>query len=217
MKKTNILWGIVLILLGVFIGLNRFNLINVKLLFDGWWTLFIIIPSFIGIFDKNGRIFSIFLFIIGILLLLNARDIIEYKYISKLILPVILVLIGLKVLFKDANNKVKVSKDTDFDDVYATFSAEKVKYDKVFEKAELNAIFGSLEYDLSNSKIKEDAYLESNSVFGSIKIYVPKDVKVVLKSTSIFGGVKNNSNNEDGKILYINATCLFGGLEIDER
>ena len=40
MKKfRNIIWGIVLILVGLVIGGNALGITNIDLFFDGWWTL----------------------------------------------------------------------------------------------------------------------------------------------------------------------------------
>ena len=56
MKKIgNKLWGILLIVLGVIFGGNATGLFNINIFFDGWWTLFIIIPCFISLFtERNG-------------------------------------------------------------------------------------------------------------------------------------------------------------------
>ena len=58
--------------------------------------------------------------------------------------------------------------------------------------------------------------LEGKSVFGGIDILVPENVKVKIKSSSIFGGVdeKRKSDTTDGHIIYVNATCIFGGVDI---
>lgn len=61
---SKILWGIALIALGVVIGLNALDITHINLLFRGWWTLFIIIPCLIGLFDdksegKTGNIIRI--------------------------------------------------------------------------------------------------------------------------------------------------------------
>lgn len=54
MKKNNIIWGLVLIIIGLIIGLNRLDIISVDLFFNGWWCFFIIIPCFIGLLtDKE--------------------------------------------------------------------------------------------------------------------------------------------------------------------
>lgn len=55
MKKTNILWGLVFIILGVIFGLNALEITNINIFFSGWWTLFIIVPSFIDLFKKNDK------------------------------------------------------------------------------------------------------------------------------------------------------------------
>ena len=52
-KYTNILWGLCLIVLGVIMLGNYMNLFSIDVFFDGWWTLFIIIPSIVEIFIKN--------------------------------------------------------------------------------------------------------------------------------------------------------------------
>lgn len=45
-KLINILWGLFFVALAIIIGLNSVGLININLFFDGWWTVFIIVPSF---------------------------------------------------------------------------------------------------------------------------------------------------------------------------
>ncbi len=54
---SKVLWGIVLITIGIVIGLNALEITNINLFFKGWWTLIIIIPSLIGLFNsKEGDI-----------------------------------------------------------------------------------------------------------------------------------------------------------------
>ena len=46
MQKLNrILWGVVLVAVGVVFALNALNIVDINIFFDGWWTLFIIIPA----------------------------------------------------------------------------------------------------------------------------------------------------------------------------
>ena len=54
MKKIeNTVIGLILIIIGVIIGLNAFHITNIDLFFDGWWTLFIIVPCFFGLSRIN--------------------------------------------------------------------------------------------------------------------------------------------------------------------
>lgn len=82
MKKFgNVLWGIVLITLGIIIGLNAVGLTHINLFFRGWWTLFIIIPSFIELIKSENKIWSLIWFVIGIVLLLCAQGILSFSLI----------------------------------------------------------------------------------------------------------------------------------------
>ena len=63
----------------------------------------------------------------------------------------------------------------------------------------------------------KDAIINASSIFGKITIYVPENVSIKLISNPIFGSVTNQTKNKKGEsetTLYINATCMFGGIEI---
>lgn len=57
MKKLNgIVWGIVLVAAGILLGLNAFGITDIDIFFDGWWTLFIIVPCAVGLItDRHFR------------------------------------------------------------------------------------------------------------------------------------------------------------------
>ena len=215
----NILWGIILVIIGVIIGLNTIGITDIDIFFDGWWTLVIIVPCFIGLFtnkDKTGNIIGL---LVGVILLLGMQNIIDFNLIWKLLLPSIIVIIGLSLIFKNTfnskiNNEIKKlnNKNTKNNEYCATFSGQRIDFpNEEFKGATLNSVFGSRE-----AKIKEDVVINASSVFGGIDIIVPDDVNIKIKSNSIFGGVNNKKkNNEDKKYtIYVNASCLFGGVDI---
>lgn len=78
-------------------------------------------------------------------------------------------------------------------------------------------MFGEITLDLQDTSIEKDAVINVSSIFGSTTIIVPNDINIKIVSTPIFGKVsdKRKNNNNDSKItLYINAICIFGGVEI---
>jgi len=217
----NKLWGIFLIILGLIFGLNALEITSIDIFFEGWWTLFIIVPCFIGIFTEEEKIGNMIGLLIGIALLLSCRDIIEFEYIAKLIFPAILIIIGLSIIFKDtiskgiANEIKKLNKDSKNKDEYcSTFSGQTINIDDKFTGCDLTAVFGGLELDLTKAEIKKDVVINASSIFGGIDILVPSNVKVKVKSTSIFGGIDNKCKNNEGVVIYVNGFCLFGGVEI---
>lgn len=228
MKKfSNILWGLLLILVGVVFALSALEIIDIKdIFFDGWWTMFIIVPSVIELFrsrDKTGNIIGI---VVGVVLLLACQDVIKFEMIWKLLLPGILIIIGLSLVFKDAfigRDKKEAFKKFENgkakDDVHcAIFSGKSIKYDgQVFYGNDLTTVFGGLECDLRGAVITEDVIINANAIFGGIDILVPDNVNVQLKSVSIFGGAddkRDYSERQDVPTIYVSAICLFGGLDV---
>jgi len=227
MKKfESILWGIVLVVIGVIIGCNALGITNINIFFDGWWTLFIIIPCLIGLFTEHEKIGSFIGLLIGVALLLACQDVIRFEMIWKLALPVVLVIIGLSLIFKDTFNQ-KLSKEIkeinkknkDKNEYNATFSGQNINFDgEEFKGTTLTTVFGSVKCDLRKAIINENQVINCTSTFGGIDIYMPNDVKVKIKSSAIFGGVSDNrkekNETEDSKTIYINANCVFGGVDI---
>lgn len=102
MKKnsSNYLWGGILILIGIFLAGRALDLVTFDIFFDGWWSLFIIIPCFIGLFSNSGEKTSNLIGLcIGLFLLLSAQDIIEWSMLFPLCFATALVIIGFKMLF----------------------------------------------------------------------------------------------------------------------
>ena len=223
-KVNRILWGLVFVVLGVVVALNTLDIIDFNIFFDGWWTLIIIVPCFIGLFDttNESKVGNVIGIIIGVVLLLASWGWLRFDLLFKLFIPAILVIIGLYMIFgnlfkNNVKEKVKAKKEKgNGESIVATFSEQMVtKKDEVFENANLDAVFGSVVLDLSKAKIKDEAVISASAIFGGIDIIVPKDVEVKVKSTPIFGGVSNKSKGKDTKkVIYIDALALFGSIDI---
>lgn len=222
-KVSNILWGIILVAIGVIIGLNSLGIASINIFFDGWWTLFIIVPCTISLFtdhDKTGDIIGI---VIGVALLLACQNIINFETIWKLMIPFVLIIFGLSIIFKDmisGNIKEEIKKlnKTNDKEYYATFSGQNLNFnDEQFDGCKLNAIFGGVKCDLKGAKIKDNVLIDACAIFGGITLYVPEDVNVKISSIPLFGGVsdeRKNKQKDAKKTIYINATCMFGGVEV---
>lgn len=226
MKKiSKILWGAVLIAIGVIFSLNAFGITDIKVFFDGWWTLFIIVPCFIGIFTDREKTGNIIGLLIGLFLLLCCQNVLSFGMLWKLAIPAVIVIIGLKLilggLFGDKAVKMISESRQKGDNIKigcATFSGQDMNFDgEVFSGAELTAVFGGVECDLRTAIIKKDCAITASAIFGGIDIYVPDYVNVKINSNSIFGGVSGKNKRppiQGGVTLYINATCIFGGIDI---
>ncbi len=243
-KFGNILWGLAFILIGIGFAGQAFSMWDFNLFFEGWWTLFIIVPCAIGIIQKGPNAGNIIGLTIGILFLLMARDIVRWSTIGDLIVPLILVVIGLGFIFRNNHghyHKYNSDEFCDFTDngttytagsfggteekgtphmkeISAIFGGRKVTYqNEEFTGANINSIFGGVELNLRNAYMNGHIDLQITCVFGGVDILVPDNVRIELNSVPIFGGVSNKAVNPVGDvraILHINATCMFGGVDI---
>lgn len=204
MKKIeNTVIGFILIIIGVIIGLNAFHITNIDLFFDGWWTLFIIVPCFFGLFkdqDKTGNIIGL---IVGIYLLLYCQGLINFQFAWKLVVPVIFVLIGLKMIFKDTFNKKKPHQNI---------------YDnQLYTGGNYDVTFNGLILDLSKAYLNEETNITISTLFGGVDLYLPDDVNIQIQSSNFLGSVdlhKRENKIENTKVIYLNARCIFGGINI---
>lgn len=226
MKISNLLWGILFIVVGFILGSNSLGFTNINIFFDGWWTLLIIIPCFIDLFkddDKTGDIIGI---VVGIGLLFACNDIIDFGIILKLIFPFILVMVGLSFIFKDSVNK-KVKKEidkikiNDKNDYWALFGSESVDLtNQEFDGCSINSIFGDVKLDISNSLFKDDCVIKISAIFGSVTLLVDDDIEVKISSIPIFGSVNDKrklskkKKSDNDVVIYIDALCMFGGVDI---
>lgn len=222
-KFGNMLWGIVFIVLGLIFGLNALGYTDINIFFQGWWTLFIIIPSFIGLFKERNKTGSIIGIIIGVVLLLCAQGVVSFSNIRKLIIPFVFVAIGLSIVFNEAigkqiSKRVKELNKGGLENYSAIFSAQNVVLGaEEFKGVSLDAVFGGVEYDMRAAKVTADQIINASAIFGGIDILVPNNVNVKVKSTPIFGGTSNKSIVQRGEnipTIYVNSFCLFGGVEI---
>ena len=227
---SKILWGIVFIAAGVVLAINALGLADVKIFFDGWWTLFIIIPCLVGLFTEKEKTGNIIGLLVGAGLLLACRDVITFGTFWKLVFPAIIILIGLRLVLGAFFKKSRKEKDGSDESKWtskiegggknycAVFSGiEADVTDEVFEGTTATAVFGGVELDLRRAIIEHDVTIEATAVFGGVDILLPQNVNVHVSSTSIFGGVddKTRSFNAENTItVHVTGTAIFGGVDV---
>lgn len=224
MKRINsIVWGLVLLAVSAVLVLNALEITNVNIFFDGWWTLFIIVPSFVGLFndrDKTGNIIGL---LIGTFLLLACQNIIDFDILWKLAVPAVIAVIGIKLVFggvRGNNGAVKCieANGDSMKTAFAAFSGQDIKFDnEVFRGAEITAVFGGIKLDLRNAVFESDTVINVCCVFGGADVLLPDCVNVKINSNSLFGGIDNKKHNnmtENQYTVYLNGTCIFGGVDV---
>ena len=176
MKKLfGVVLGALLIAGGVLYAFDVLNIISFDFSFDGWWTMFIIIPSLYSLLTSKDKSGSIIALAIGVFLLLAARDIIDFDIIWKLILPVIAIVIGIKLIAKVlGKEKPKMIEE------------KIVQADGVFKENEhhskICAIFGGTKCNLIDAELKDGSEIDLICVCGGAEITVPEQFLSVRRN-----------------------------------
>lgn len=226
-----IIWGIAIIALGIIFGGNALGLFDFNIFFDGWWALFIIVPSVISLITEKEKLSSLGFLAAGVILLLAAQNVFSYDVAWKVILAIFLVVAGITIIVKsvfrgkndkEVEKKVRELKDDKvMDSQMAIFSgSDRVYNDEVFGGANLVAIFGGVNLDLKKAKFSKDTVIKAFCLFGGIDIKVPEDVQVKIKSGFIFGGASDErkGNASKGKhTIYLDAAGGFGGISVSDK
>lgn len=244
-KPSNVIWGLCFIAVGILLYCKAFLGFDISLWGLVWrlWPLFIILPCISGMLTKGFRTGTFIWLLIGIVFLLLTNGLVSGSLIRKLIAPVILVLIGLSLIFKDSfsrSRRPSPSANAEYtsqsgaadasgsyggssasggvkNEYNATFGSSQEKYpNEFFYGATINSVFGSITLDLRDAIITEDVVINASVIFAGADIYVPGNVNIKVSSVPIFGGVSNKTMNTQvsGPTIFINATCMFGGLDI---
>ena len=225
------IWGIAIIALGVIFGGNAIGLFNFNVFFDGWWSLFIIVPSAISLITEKERLASLGFLAAGIILLLAAQDVFTYDVAWKAILAVALILCGLKIVFnsifhnqndKEVEKKVKALEDgKTMDSQTAVFAGSDRAYNnETFSGSNITAVFGGANLDLRNATFKKDTVIKAFCMFGGIDIKLPEDIQIKTRSGFFFGGISDERKNTSEKskyTIYLDAAGGFGGVTISDK
>lgn len=108
MKSKRLFWGIILIIIGVGLLLDQFEIISFGRMFKLYWPSILILIGLINLFNKDSsKLGDLILIVIGLALQINKLHLLDFNA-FKLVWPLILILLGLKILFsKDSFIEIK--------------------------------------------------------------------------------------------------------------
>ena len=108
----------------------------------------------------------------------------------------------------------------DFIDITAVFGGVKKNVlTKNFKGGDITSFMGGSEIDLSQSDFTGRIVIDVTNIFGGTKMIVPPTWDVQNDITAIFGGVDDKRQIsgvtlDPNKVLVLDGTCMFGGIEI---
>lgn len=225
-KRSKALTGILIVAVGVLILMKQTGVILPHWLLS--WKMLLIAIGIISLVKHNFRqLWGVVLIGIGSLFIL--KDFYPNTIDTKFIWPAVLIIIGISMLYKlffSGNNDFKksmnnVSGEDYFESNTVFGSVDKKMVSKNFKGADLNAVFGGNEIDLTQADFTGEAIINARAVFGGISLIIPASWTVKSELTSVFGGIEDKrasyviTDQDSTKVLIIKGSCVFGGIEIN--
>ena len=235
--STGTFFGLLLIVVGIFWVLHNTNMIDFHI--RVWWPLILIVIGLLHLYHHR-RIFDFagwLLIGLGVIFLLTSNDIIDKHEIWKY-WPILLVILGISIVFhrgrcfgpkyyckidlkKGAGkegDESRASSDDRIDESTIFGSISKRITTKSFKGGSISIVFGGAEIDLRSAQLAEEgAVLDISTIFGGVEIRIPDSWMVQTRSSAVLGGVDAKYSNTEvniGKRLVINASAIFGGVDI---
>ncbi|HTH57185.1 MAG TPA: LiaF domain-containing protein [Cyclobacteriaceae bacterium] len=143
-----------------------------------------------------------------------------------LIWPMAIILLGLWMILRPKREKrdwsnwtIESNSSEHTIDVNSVFGGTKRKVvSKEFKGGEINSVFGGNDIDFSQADFNGTATLETNVVFGGIKLIVPPHWKIESKVDCVFASVEDKrretSEVAENKTLILKGGVVFGSIEI---
>ncbi|UCH92965.1 MAG: hypothetical protein JSV88_22095 [Candidatus Aminicenantes bacterium] len=235
--STGTFFGLLLIVVGIFWVLHNTNVFDFHI--RVWWPLILIVIGLLHLYHHR-RIFDFFGWLIiglGVIFLLTTNNIIDRQEIWKY-WPLLLVFLGISIVFSrgrcfapryyykidlkkdigEEGDESPASGDDRINESTIFGSITKKVTTKSFTGGSISVIFGGAEIDLRSAQLAEKgAVLDISTIFGGVDIRIPESWVVQTRPSAILGGIDAKySNIEDntGKRLVINASAIFGGVDI---
>ncbi len=226
---TTIIVGLFFLAAGVAVGGSMLGFFDFTISFDGWWTLFLIVPALLSIVQGGFNAGNTVLLSIGAVLLLDAQNVLPRNFSWRLILPLVLLIVGFQLVFghrttgtagnpRPSGPRPGESGGTAYKSSSALFGGQDIVYgSEDFTGGSYTAMFGALTINLRSVTLVGDVIINVTAMFGGIELILPDNVQVVSNIVPILGGVDckyASSRDPLAPKVIINGNVSLGGIEI---
>lgn len=215
MNWARVFFGAAIVAAGALLLLDNVGTLDAGEVISDWWPVLLIGGGVISLLN-NRRHWLVPILLIGGggLVLLRTTGAIDTL---NVLFPIAIIVVGLFFLFgRGMGGPSETGADVNSFNLFS--GSELSSNSSEFSGGRIGALFGGAELDLRNARLAERARLDVFAAFAGVEITVPRGWKVDISGFPIFGGYENATTKDelsaDAPKLQIDATVLFGGLEV---
>lgn len=221
-----ILFGLILIAIGVLVLLANMNILPFDLDLGHWWPLILVVLGVVHLWN-NRNIFDfsgLFLILLGVVFLMATLGTICWSDIWRY-WPALLILLGISIIFKrhpvalpGSGRGSTPSSETSVSINNILSGSDRRINSQEFKGGDISNILGGTKLDLLEAKLAPGEWLLTvSTVLGGVDILVPRDWQIEVHPTSLLGGIDDHTRQTPqagGGKLVIKASALLGGIDI---
>jgi predicted membrane protein len=231
-RTGRVLGGLFLVGVGVVLMAKQFGVYIPSWVFT-WKMLLIGIGIFLGARHSFQGIGWMFPLLIGSAFLID--DLYPELTLREYIWPLLIICFGIFMIFRprrrwsrhfgnrnweqDWNTMLSSSSDDTIDATSIFGGTRKNIISKDFKGGDITTFFGGTDINLSQADITGPVTIDVTQVFGGTKLIVPAHWTIKSDVVCVFGSIEDkrpqaNQMPDPNKVLRLDGTCLFGGIEI---
>ena len=242
MSASRLIFGVIVIAIGVLFILDRAGIADIGGLLTWWPMIIVLVGVWRLIANKFQSLFGPLLLIaIGAILQIWQLDAFNLDF-GRFLWPIILIAVGIAILAGGFGKRrrrrrnsptspnaspiieVDVTASNSADDDDAALHAVVGTQDRIisgdFQTASINVVMGSGSLDLRNARIvNKPATLEVSLVMGEVKVRAPAEWNVRIANSTQMGETKDTrpgSSADANPDLIINGSVTMGSLQITD-
>jgi hypothetical protein len=209
-------FGLLIVTAGGLLALGNAGVLDAGDAIAGWWPAVLILGGLLSLAANRGHWFPP-LVLIGVGGALLAQSTGPVDSIGG-VMPILLIVLGVLVIAGKGFGSRHMATANTVNSFNLFSGSEIASHSASFEGGRVGAMFGGAEVDLRDATPASGATLDVFTAFGGVEIKVPEGWRVDIDGLPLFGGFENVTAREhlaaDAPELHIDATVLFGGLEV---
>ncbi len=219
--------GLSLIFVGVVFLLDELDYLDADDVFQ-YWSLILVLAGLGKLLwpgSAGGRFTGLLLVVIGMWIL--AWDLYWIDYSPWDYWPVLLVLVGLRILWQGLwgpRRHLEADAASIVNALAILGATRRTNQSRDFRGGDLAAFLGGCEVDLRQARIADPpAVIDAFAMWGGVEIYVPRDWHVTVKGVPLLAGFEDNTeeHEEGGALaeeprqeLVVKGFAVMGGVEV---
>ena len=222
-KNTKFFIGLVIVVSGISLLLKASN-IDFSPWITSWWVYIILGLGIYNIIKNGVSIYNIAMTAFALSYIGKNMGWFPSFFKGSYIFGAAVIVFGFALIVKrDEDNKdtthTILAEDRNNNSYSSIFSNKDIIIDeKIEDGTNLFALFSDINYEAQKAACENESIIDITSIFSDVELYLPENVKIIVKANPILGDIKNRRERfpspQKAPSITLRILCLLGEVKI---